>query len=629
MTQLIFKELRQLLPFAFLWFCLMALFYGSELASVRIDEQSYLAWCQEYCDIGANTGIVIFVVLFYMIAAYSLFPREFDDATVDFLRSLPIGRTQIFTAKVIAAWLLLCLLIIIDRVTQIGLLAFNTQSITGKTYLYNDLMFVVRDCLFAYVIVCHGVFLSWFRTTGLVIYCAYLIGLIMLEQILGASGPYNIFSFYSNEYDGHRLLLDWPVIGWHLVAATILLAVGYILWTRTESKPKAPGKSWLSRVLPVLLSTCGFLFVIGWMLLMMQEASEDSENADINVESTEHYVFSYKNENDAAMQALLPHVEADYQQLVELLGTDKRPVIQTDMTSDSEHALGLASWKKIQMILQDVASVDPLYRRVLSHETAHVFQAVESERALGKSANSTGFFVEGMAQYTSFEIVPDEKSRTSNWLVSAVSWKRHNIRFAEMVDRTQFESLYDPEMLYGIGDIWVQALVDACGKSAMGDFLRAIGREDAPPIFGGEVYWRQHLQYIGCELESVNSQWRTIMKSLADNRTEGAFPRYNNISVTRAESADRIKITADLELEEGEPLPLSYFIRIQSEAKLATTVSPVLPGKLIRQGDKASVEFSVLPRLIEGKRFRFQLGYTPLPGSRNYYEKWRSGSLPR
>jgi len=75
-------------------------------------------------------------------------------------------------------------------------------------------------------------------------------------------------------------------------------------------------------------------------------------------------------------------------------------------------------------------------------------------------------------------------------------------------------------------------------------------------------------------------------------------------------------------------LPQSYHVRIQSEASLTSAVSPVLSGKLVRDGESARVDFSVLPRLIDGKRFKYQLGYTPIPDSRAYYDRWRSGSVP-
>ena len=62
----------------------------------------------------------------------------------------------------------------------------------------------------------------------------------------------------------------------------------------------------------------------------------------------------------------------------------------------------------------DTFETDRSQARVLSHESAHVMQSVLSERALARHFGAARFFVEGMAQYTSFAIVPEEERRTSN-----------------------------------------------------------------------------------------------------------------------------------------------------------------------------------------------------------------------
>jgi len=630
MIRLIGKELKQLLPYTFLWLSLLALYIGVELSTLRVDESSYLSWCDQYCDVGANPDIALFNIVLYMIAAYSLFPREFDDSTIDFLRSLPIARSKIFVSKIASAWILLCSLLLLERLIQFSLLSLNTQSITGTRYLHNDMLFLARDCLFAFVVVAHGVIVSWFRTIGLVVYSAYLVALTWLEAKNSQSGisessMYNILTFFDNEYDGPNLLIDWTAIGFHVLIAVALLMIGYALWTNTDSRPRASSASKLNWILPIVFSVLAFLIFTGYMLNLMMNTTTEPEVKKLD---TDHYKFSYREINESAMHKLQRFVETDYDALVDLLGASDPPVIRVDMTSDSAHALGLASWKKIRMVLKSEEEVDPLYRRVLSHETAHVFQSVESNRKLANSPNSVGFFIEGMAQFTSFAIVPDNVSRESNWLISAVAWQRHNITFDELANRNLFESLYDPELLYGIGDIWVEAMAQTCGSSSVGDFLRAVGRDNAPPNLGGTTYWRTHLQYIDCDLESVNNHWRQMMQELVADRHNGAFPYFENVVVSRSGTADLITISADLRTAESGLLPDDYYVRIQSEANLTNAVSPVLSGKLVRDGESARVEFSVLPRLVDGKRFKYQLGYTPIPDSRNYYDKWRSGSLP-
>jgi len=627
MIQLVKKELHQLIPFALLWLCLAVLYYGAELATVRMDEQSYLAWCNEYCDVGSNVDLALFIIIFYLIAAYSLFPREFDESTIDFLRSLPIGRSTVFISKVVAVWLLLVVLLLLDRAIQTLLLTANAQTLTGRSYPQIDFTFLLRDILFALVIASHGVFLSWFRTTGLILYAAYLVALIWLEQVQGTSGVYNIFRFFNNEYHGQSLRLDWSVIQFHLFVALLLLIVSFFLWTRTDSKPRNPGGSKWSKVLPVLFSVLGFIVVAGWMIGLLQTASTQALESDIRHNNTAYYKFSYRQSDVDAIEALQDTADLDYEILSDKIGASSQPFIHADMTSDSQHALGLASWKKIRMVVDGRRDSGPLPRRVLSHETAHVFQSVESNRALSKFGNSTGFFIEGMAQFLSFAIVPDP-ARESNWLISSVAWQRQNIKFDEMANRQLFDSKYNPELLYGIGDIWSAAMVDVCSEQSLGDFLRSIGRDDAPPNLSGTRLWRHHLQHIGCELESVNNRWRQYMQDVLVDRSAGAFPHFKNVVVESSSGGDLITVRAELEPGESEQLPDSYYLRVQSETQLAKTISPVLSGKLIRDGVNVSVEFSVLRRLIDGSRFRYQMGYIPLPDSRHYFDRWRSGTVP-
>ncbi len=628
MIQLILKELKQLIPFAFLWLALSTLYYVVELSTRRIDEESYASWCDEYCQVGSNTDIALFTILIILIAAYNLFPREFDDSTIDFVRSLPVKRPIIFLSKVVAAWIMLLGLLSLDHLSQAAFLSLNTQSLTGKYYWQVDLTLLMRNFLFAVVVISHGIFLSWFRTIGLLIYFAYLFGLIWLENRLGYAGIYNVLGFFDNEYDGQQLILNWTVIGFHLGIALVLYWLAYVLWTKTDSKPRTPGSSKLAKILPVLGACFSFILVVGYLSTLVGNTSKNANLQNIQAENTEHYSFTYNAEDLEIMSLLIPTVEQDYDTLAKLLGVSEKPRIQADMTSESDHALGLASWKKIRMVLRRLSNVDPLYRRVLSHETAHVFQSTESNRKLGQFANSTGFFVEGMAQYVSFSVVPDEESRESNWLVSAIAWQRQNIKFAEMANRSVFDALYDGELLYGIGDIWVHAMVEACGIESLGDFLRGIGRDNAPPNLTGVSFWRTHLQHINCELALVNNRWRQIMQELIDNRTQGSFPEFENVAISRVSDALPVKITAELVPDKSGQLPEFYYIKVKSETKFAAVVSPIFSGRLKRDGPNASVEFSIEPRLVSGRQFRYQLGFIPLPESRHYFNKWRTGSIP-
>lgn len=626
MIRLILCQIKQLLPFVLLWAALAFMFYGLEFATDRIDEMSYLDWCSAYCDVGSDFSLVLFSIFLYMLIAYSLFPREFDEGTINFVRSLPVTNAQIFTSKVLAAWLLICLLIVAESLIHSGFLAFNTQSITGTKYWANDLILMLRNILFAFVIVSHGVFVSWFRTIGLVLYCAYLTALAWLEQSLGVTGTYNIFRFFNNEYDGQRLLLDWQVIITQCLAAGVLLAISYVMWSNRESQPSIERNSRFSKYVPVAVSMLAFVLLTATLGGMMVTTINSGGNDNILQLSTEKYRFAYRHSDQLRMQELAIWADTDYQRLADMLGIAEPPGIQADMTSLSNHALGVASYNKIRMVLTAGEPVDPVYRRVLSHETTHVLQSMESNRTLGLAGNTTGFFIEGMAQYTSFALVPDPQTQTTNWAISAVSWKRNNITFNALANRAAFESLYDPELLYGIGDIWVAAMVEQCGESSLGNFLRSIGNPGAPKTLAGTAYWRHHLVQINCSLEEVNHGWRQIMQSIVDEGTGGAFPAFENVSTAIRDNYLVINAQA---IHDTDQKPGRYYIRVAGETKLASTVSPIRLGRFTDADDTTEVEYLVPLGDIEGKRFSFQLGYVPFKDSRYYFEKWRSGSLPQ
>jgi hypothetical protein len=605
MIRLILCQVKQLLPFVWLWSALIFMFYGLELTSARIDELSYLDWCSDYCQVGSDANLVLFTIFLYMLAAYSLFPREFDEGTIDFVRSLPVSRGEIFLAKVLAAWLLICALITLEALFHSALLLFNTQTISGTKYWNNDFVFWLRNCLFALVIVSHGVFISWFRTIGLILYSAYLIGLMWLEQTQGVSGTYNLFRFFNNEYDGSRLLPDWPAIGIQVAIALVLLAISYVMWTRTDSRPRTPGAGRVSRMLPVLMSVAAFVLVAITLAGLVMRAAGDKTRGNIQKITSDHYQFAYKQADQSRMLELQQYADDDYIELVSLLGMQDTPFIHADMTSQSNHALGVATYNKIRMVLT----------------------AGESQRRLGTAANSVGFFIEGMAQYTSFKIVPDDPTRTTNWTISSVAWDRFNITFDELANRQLFEAQYDPELLYGIGDIWVDAMVEVCGEASLGDFLRSNARKDTPGNLFGVSYWRHHLNQIGCGLEQVNHAWREQMQSIVDNRSEGAFPTFSNVSTSI--NGSNLLVTATVTPDADEGLPNRYYIRVKGETKVANTISPIRIGRQTTVDGEARVEFTIPLIEIQGSRFRYQIGYVPYFDSRYFFEQWRSGALPR
>lgn len=633
MIHLVFKEVRQLVPILVLWSAVLIIGYISQFATVRLDEQSFSKWCSEFCQPGLNVESMLFVVvtaIFCIVTAYSLFPREHDESTIDFLNALPVSRASIFIAKCLAAWLSVSLISALSYWSDFGLLALNSQSIDGKAYPDVMAMQALRDSLFAYVVIAHGVFLSRFRTPGLIIYALYFSGLFWWENSVGSAGVFNLFAFYSNEFSGQRLLLNWSTIIPHLIAATVIYILAFLLWRRAESRvARRLDERRSSKWLGAIASMLAFLVISG---VMAGRFVADNVVEAREVVETDFYDFIFRSSGESTVDSLVVHADEDYRALVSLLNANDNPAIVADLTADKGHVAGLAVWKKIQMDIGD-GQTDLYYRRVLSHETTHVFQSVMSERKLSRAANATTFFTEGMAQLVSFRVVPDESTRRKNWIVAALAWKRHKIRFQDLSNYRSFEDRFDAELVYTLADTWVEALVQTCGDRILGDVLRSAGREDAPRGLSGEMYWRNLLQHAHCELESVNVAWINLMdETLSDSEDE--YPEFGAITFSR-HSNGSVTVTADLlavKSQDESPVEsfaesLDYYLKIEPGDVLLKQFSPIFRADVQKDGDQLQAVFHVPAAKVSTDRVRYQIGFRPETDARLFFERWRSTSV--
>ncbi len=639
--RLVGKELRQLSPIALLWFALLVVGYALQLFAGRVDEETFGSWYEEVLGPGTDFGVAVLSAVIVLVTAWSLFPREHDDSTIDFLRALPISRASVFGAKIVAAMLLLTAVIGTGYALDAALLAGNPESFGGRFYAQAWTTLLWRDLAFAFVVLCHGVLLSWFRTVGLVVFALYLVSVMLLESSTGSAGLYSVLGMLSNEYDGSRLVVDGRAIGVHLGAACVSLLLAWRLWSRTPSaatggraNPKHAGRR------RVALTVLG-LVVLGGVLLARVSPSarlgtDGVQPVAFAVTNTEHYRFAFDAEDADTVAYLETRADADFEHVGRLLGVtpEALPRVRVDLAASSEHAAGLATWKTIRMDL-DTFDADETQARVLAHESVHVMQSVLSERALARHFAAARFFVEGMAQHVSFDVVPEPGRRSSNHDIAAVSWQRLDIRFEDLID-ADFAATFDPDLYYSLGDLWSEAFLQTCGPGSFGDFLRAAGRDDVPRRLAPLTFWRDTLREIDCGLEDVNERFRAIMQARYDALDPADFPTFDDVAVERLADG-RVRLSASVVAAEGaaqedvaDRLPARFVVRIGAEAGIVAAVDPVYRGRVVEGGTDAEVRVSwdVPARSVPRTRFDYQLGYAPFDDSRVLYERRRSASAP-
>jgi len=656
MNALVLKELRQLLPIAWLWIAILLFSYLTRIFTERLDEETFASWCEGYCEAGNHPLVAALSIFFILVTAYSLFPREHDESTIDFLRALPLSRWRIHAGKFLAGWLLLIGINVLSYGIDALSLASNPESLGGRflTQVWWTLLW--RDCVFAFVILSHGIVLSWFRTTGLIVYALYVILLLWYENTNGSAGLLSVFGMLSNAYDGQRLIVDARAIVVHVVIAVGLLFVGYRLWSRTESAAVtgngAGERSRRNKLVRVALGVAAFLLLIMFNLYRVGTGSGLVAEEGLAQTATDHYRFVYRAEDKDTVDYVLAHADDDFAEVGRWLGIEELPVVRVDLSAASEHAAGLAKWKKIRMDLNSFEA-DISQRRVLAHEATHVLQALESNRALARHFAAAQFFIEGMAQHVSFEVVPEPARRASNHAIAAMAHARHEIRFDDLVDGQEFARRFDAELYYSLGDLWSMALVETCGENILGDFLRAAGRDDAPREMSAERFWRDTFRETGCDLDTVNASWNERVRAVLETVEQARFPRFGDVSIQRDAMADTVIIEAVLlpaakvAVDVHEDLdgdrtgdfaniiaPQRVVARVRDADRIGGGVDPVFRGTLTTKDGRSVARFSIPERAVSRALFRYQLGFQPSAefdgplDSRIYYDVWKEGSAP-
>lgn len=648
MIRLIAKEFSQLRPIAYLWLAIITFGYAIQFSTERVDENTFASWCQGYCDGNSNVMVAVLIIVLTFVTAYSLFPREHDEATIDFLRALPVSRASIYIAKVLAAWLILVVLTVFGYSFDAFVLASNPASLGGKFYEQVWFTLLWRDCLFMFIILSHGVFLSWFRTLGLLLYFLYLLVLVLAETYFSTSGYWSVFTLLSNEYNGSELVVNARALSIHTAVAVFIYFLSYRMWNRAESDSVQLKKGSRSfRFIQILSVFIGFFILSGVLVFQVQLGTGTAPGQTLKGVATDHYRFVYDTSKSDVVDYIVEHAESDLSKLADLMGVANLPNIRVDLAAENEHAIGLAKWKKIQIDLNGFDS-DVSQRRVLVHEATHVLQAVESDRAMADNFNALKFFIEGMAQYTSFQVVPETGRRQSNWELASIAWKRQNIEFEDLIDAAAFSKEFDAELHYSLGDLWTVALVDTCGESSLGRFVRATGRDRAPKGLNARVFWRDTMQAIDCDLDTVNATWRENMLALYKNVNKQSFPVFSEISIHRDDLLENIKLVATLvsgnslgtesstgssykphqDAESSFLVPGRFVVRVGNvTSRLAASVDHTFRGLLIDSGAITQVEFVIPDYVAPNNKFRYQLGYTPSSGSRYYYDVWRRGGV--
>lgn len=458
---------------------------------------------------------------FALLIGAGLLVNEEENGTLGFLDGLPVRRTTVFAAKWLAGVLVLTTILVIDWGLEVGLLALSWES-TRPPFPWSDLVGV---WLLAQGIsfVCLGValWLSLLRRWFLI--GIGIVGLLLiwleLDQFrwMAWLSPFSLISL-SVVQDGVQLPRE-PFLSELAIGAVAALGAlgGFLRMGRTTTNP---WMAWVSRShrraqllrLGTWVLGIGVFGALFWGIGSLAErdgSSGEPENPLASEKafrslSSQNYRFLFWESDRTNTLDLIHHADAAYEEVAALLRAPPRQdLILVDLGSRTRpEVLGHAHWKKIHVDRSSLGT--PMARTVLIHETAHVLLEELSQGRASEQFRFTRFFHEGLATYVENKFASSLRSREESDVSAAAAHRWRPVEFEGLADDNKLITERDAKLVYPIGAVWCEALVECYGEGGLGQVARAIGKVHSAPR-EARAFWSEILTQAGQDLERVNA----------------------------------------------------------------------------------------------------------------------------
>lgn len=617
------KELQNLFPLL----PLFSLFLCGDLIVVPLTRAfDQVSWFSMRSSLLTGESSSYLLYIMGLVAAYSLFPREYEELTIEFLHTLPVTRTQIFGAKFGAAATILVVACLLQELTYAGLALGDVNSLTSQQFsLATSAKLLLLNSVTALLGLAHGLLFSFGRQFGLLMLGFVFWGISELSSHHPPLAAFDPMELADPIFYGHELLMPWKLLAWHLLAGLLFLGVAHRLWsTRGHQGTEitvTKANRWKKSVGCFTMLAVVVLFIL-WIASEGSEEGSSEDEGPVSFPSyqtarlaTAHYNFTFPvNLRGRALRLSLA-ADGIFTDASSQLGCreEEKGLVIADLTDFSSEHLGIASTEKLRI---DITSNQEheLLEHVLHHETCHVLCRRLAGARGREYSHVLGFFSEGTAEFFAFAKRNSSRSRRDARRQAVAMYSRHDIRLRELLDSKECSRRFGDELSYTLGEIWAQALVDCYGTEAPGKVWRAIGRPDGPKLEEAHTFWQDTLQAAGYSYERVRSRWLVRLNQLEDEESEflGKLPRISGGAEVHPDGYIIVQGQCDRPwAEEFEEV----VVRIRTPNSNNT--------RRLRVGFDQGVVLAHVPDSYGGT-FDYQFGVRFSESSYPYWEEWKS-----
>lgn len=626
MRTLIYKELRTLLPFAWLIVGLMLLILGSVLAIEFPDTNTIdpAKWLDE--DRG---GALAFLLFFGLIIGAGLLVNESEQGTLTFLDGLPVSRTRIFAAKMISGILVLSIGPLIGLAADILLDSISRDSMDGPVpWRFLLVEFGLELAVAIYVLSIAATFSFLRRWFALVVGLAFW-GYLWIKE----SGPgwISLFDPYEALEPGlanQNIQVPWRHLGFQLAAAAVLILISWFAFQALGDRIQyAIDRFQRHRILHGIGTGMRFLAPVVWIAVIVKLSSntptEDPSATSVTAgesafgsRETQFYEFLFRESQKESATPMMNEADTVHSSVAQFFGVPRMESrIVVDLASPvAPHAAAQTNWTKIRLPFDDSIDLER-FQRILGHETAHVYIEQLSNSRTSKLFRYNRFLHEGLATYIEMEHFATDEQKASNRRSVAAAWSRGRIPFSMLCDDSTLTSSRDRNLAYPVGEIFVRALVETHGKESVARLLRALGRPNAPMGLHGVSLWRDTMQVADIALDRVEAAYEEACNALLLSEAEyvAKFPRLT-AEITR--QGEEVVIKPKFE---GTPPGRMLCARFVNDFLGDDT-------QYLRQRDDGTFRFSRLDHPAE--KIRYMLGWKKDGEEDPVFELWVEVPMP-
>jgi len=617
MIELLKKEWRALRPLALLVIGVYGALFLYSMASEFPDLPDDPSRESE------TSGLLVLLGLFAAMTGASLLTSESTDGTLRFLDSLPVSRTRIFWAKVLAGIGLLQFSILLAYGLDLFSVVVEHQSTTAPIHWAAGTLWYLQESIAGIYLLSVCVMLSftrrWFTlAVGFVfwIYLALRVNNVAWTSLLD---PHELMTYASDET---HLRFPWRHAAAALSVSAVSLAVSWLgfqsLGDRIEHAADRAGRwrfATVVRFFGILLIPVvwlGAIYYVGKIAdpTMGKGAATGGEKSFGNTE-TERYDFVFRESQKKTAEPLIEKADSIHDQVTGFLSAQPVPgQIVVDLGSSViEHAAGQTNWTKIRVPLS-LGLPEAELETVLGHETTHVYIDQLSNGAMSRHFDNARFFHEGLATYVEHKFFSTPEDRLKMHRLAAAAASRGKVPFETLVSNETLGKERDTNLVYPLGEVFCEALVAAHGDEAPGKLLRAFARPGAPAGISGEALWRDAMQSCGYSLDRVIAEYDAGLDR-AMTEEAGFIAKFPMLTSKVEVVGDEIVIHAQFEgTAPGR-------ILCMLEPVFGVTILPVGPDRTVS-----------LPRSQHpGPKLRYTLGWASDDLRWPLFEKWTDANL--